>query len=443
MAYNKGQKLLGISRAGAVWGLGLACLAATIFTAAGYQFGFLTPYEQVVGPVFAFVTFLFTLGILVAPEEWLVGIAAVFKIFAGLITVGGLVEGALTLDSNVEFYLMWIPIYYTALIFGATTTRQRRWGAIYFAVCSVSVFAALTFGPLPWGHPHALFLVSAIFGQLVLLFVFSELAKSMRQGAMAEAELVAAEDHARLLQFAAEEADQANKAKSAFIANMSHEFRTPLNAIIGFAQVLQGHAGSGISERKKLEYAEDIETSADHLLALINDILDLSKIESGKMELADDRVSIPATFDAINNMVAVLIAGKSINLVIDVVGRVPDLIADERSVRQMLINLLSNAIKFTPKDGVIVLLATSAPDGGVEISLSDTGIGMDAKTLERVLRPFEQGETSYRAQRGGTGLGLPLVQSLARLHEAEFYIQSKPGSGTDIKIIFPKKRTAT
>lgn len=443
MPLTRVQKLLGVSRSVAVLGVGLSCLAAAIFTWAGNAFGFLTPYEQIIGPVFTVTTLFFLLAFLWAPDTWLIGVAAAFKIFAGVVTLGGLLEGALTPDSNVEFYLMWIPIYYTALIFGATTSAQRRWGQIFFGSCSIGVFAALTFGPLNWTHPHAVLLISATLGQLVLLVVFSELAKTLQQGAIAEIELTAAEDHARLLQFATQEAEQANRAKSAFIANMSHEFRTPLNAIIGFAQVLRGEAGIVLPEKKQREYMADIEKSADHLLALINDILDLSKIESGKMELSRDQISVAGMFDTISKIVASLVEEKKLKLVVDVVGTVPDLIADERSVRQILINVLSNSIKYTPASGVIVMLATQSPQGGVEFSLSDTGIGMDAATLARVLKPFEQGETSYRAQAGGTGLGLPLVQSLARLHDAEFYIQSRLGSGTDVKIIFPQNRAVT
>ncbi len=443
MPLTQVQKLLGVSRSVAVLGVGLSCLAAAIFTWAGNVFGFLTPYEQIIGPFFTITTLLFLFAFMWGPDTWLIGVAAAFKIIAGVVALGGLLEGALTPDSNVEFYLMWIPIYYTALIFGATTPAQRRWGQIFFGSCSVSVCAALAFGPLGWTHPHAVLLLSAILGQLVLLVVFSELAKNLRQGAIAETELIAAEDHARLLQFATEEAEQANRAKSAFIANMSHEFRTPLNAIIGFAQVLRGEADIVLPEKKQREYMADIEKSADHLLALINDILDLSKIESGKMELSQDRISIASMFDTISKIVASLIEEKKHRLVVDVVGAVPDLIADERSVHQILINILSNSIKYTPTGGVIVMLATQSPQGGVEFSLSDTGIGMDAVTLARVLKPFEQGETSYRTQAGGTGLGLPLVQSLARLHDAEFYIQSRPGSGTDIKIIFPQNRSVS
>lgn len=443
MSLTGPQKLLGISRAGAAWGVGLACLAAVIFTWAGTEFGFLTPYERLIGPLFAVVAFFFVIAFLMVPEPGLIGVAAAFKIFAGLVTIGGLIEGALTYDSNVEYYLMWVPIYYTALIFGATTPAQKRWGQIFYAGCSMSVLLALALGPIKFADSHAFFLVTALVGQLALLIVFSELAKNLQDGARADVELTALEDHARLLEFAAHKAEQANRAKSTFIANMSHEFRTPLNAITGFAQVIRGEAGVRLPDEKQSEYAMDIEKSADHLLSLINDILDLSKIEAGKMELAKELINITEIFDEIRTMSGGLMAEKPIKLVIDVIGEVPDLIADARSIRQMLLNLLSNSIKFTPDDGVIVLLATQSPEGGVEISLSDTGIGMDSATLERVLRPFEQGEKSYLTQEGGTGLGLPLVQSLARLLDAEFYIQSRPGSGTDTKLIFPKSRTVT
>lgn len=443
MPLSNAQKLIGVSRTGAAAGVGIACLAGAIYTWAGYSLGFLTPYGGFIGPFFSIVTFLFVPAFVLAPDRWLISVAAAFKIFAGLITLGGLVEGALTFDSSVEYYIMWIPIYYTALIFGATTEKQRRWGIYYFIICSSSMLIALILGPLPLIHQHSLFLVATIMGQFVLIVVFYELANTLREGAVAESELGAAEDQARLLRFAASEADEANKAKSAFIANMSHEFRTPLNAIIGFAQVIRGEAGITISQDRYAEYAADIEKSADHLLAIINDILDMSKIESGKMEMQFEDVSVSEVFDDIRIMSSGLLAGKSINVVVEVVGVVPHLRADRRSIRQMLINLLSNAIKFTPDDGAIVLLATTAPDGGVEMALSDTGVGMDKETLNRVMHPFEQAENAYHARKGGTGLGLPLVQSLARLHGAEFLIQSKLNSGTDIKLIFPENRTVS
>ena len=440
MPLSNAQKLIGVSRSGAALGVGIASVAGGLFTWAGYTLDFLTPYGAFIGPVFTIVTLLFVPAFIWAPDRLLISIAAIFKIFAGLVTLGGLIEGALSFNNHVEYYLMWIPIYYTALIFGATTEKQRRWGIYYFAICSSSMLLALLLGPLPLLHQHSMFLIAAIMGQFVLILVFSELANTMREGAKAESELQAAEDQAKLLQFAASEADAANKAKSAFIANMSHEFRTPLNAIIGFSQVIRGEGGIEVPVTKHREYAADIEKSADHLLSIINDILDMSKIESGKMEMATEEVSVSEVFEDVRIMTNGLLADKILKVAIEVVGKVPNLHADRRSLRQMLINLMSNAIKYTPEGGVIALIATMAPDGGVEMSLSDTGIGMDTETLTRVMRPFEQAVNAYQARPGGTGLGLPLVQSLARLHDAEFLIQSRPGYGTDIKILFPVSR---
>lgn len=434
------EQQLGLSRSAILWAIGSACLASVLFTFGGYTYNFLSPLEYVLGPVFSVAMFLFFWGFLLLPDDRLLGLGNLFKVFAGIVTIMGLVEGALMLDSNVEFYALWIPVFYTALIFGATDDRQQRWGLIYFGVSSGLVLLVLFLGPLSWSHTHVWFMLSMILGQFVLLMVFRELAVSMRQGALAQARLAAAEENARIIQFAAQEANQANRAKSDFIANMSHEFRTPLNAIIGFSQVVQGEAGYELSSQKKKEYARDIENSAGHLLALINDILDLSKIESGKLELAQDRIVIKDAFEAAKHMVAIQVKAKRLKLVIHTVGPISDLIADERSFHQILINLLSNAIKFTPDGGVIVMLATSSADGGLEVSLSDTGIGMDAKTLERSLRPFEQGETAYSRQTGGSGLGLPIVKSLVQLHDAKFMIASEPGAGTDIKIVFPKER---
>lgn len=434
------ERSIGISRRVLVWVVGIACLASIAFTIAGFKYEFISPFERVIGPVFTIGTFLFWLAFMLCDSVHLGKLATAFKMFAGAISIAGLVEGSVTTESNVEYYILWIPVYYTALIFGPVTAKQRRWGWTYFAVCSVSVLCGLLFGPLAFFEPHSIFMLTTILGQLVLLLVFTELAKSMRFGAVAERRLLAVEDNTRILQFAAREAEEANRAKSAFIANMSHEFRTPLNAIIGFSQVLQGAAGSHMASTKTEEYARDIEKSADHLLALINDILDLSKIESGKVELAQDQILVRDAFDAARQMTTMLASEKGVKLVTEVVGQVPLLLADERSFHQVLINLLSNAIKFTPQGGVIVLLATTAADGGVEISLTDTGVGMDKMTLERVMKPFEQGETAYSRQSGGTGLGLPLVKSLLMLHDATFNIQSEPGSGTDILIIFPAKR---
>lgn len=424
-----------------VWVVGLVCFASIIFVLAGFRFDFISTFERAIGPVFAVGLFLFWLGFMLCDEAQIRTLVTIFKAFTGLGLIIGMVEGSLGLDSNVEYYVLWIPIYYTSLVFGPANALQRRWGWLYFSVCSASVLLSLTFGPLSFLEPHAIFMMATLLGQVVLLLVFTELSNSIRFGVIAEKRLVAVEDNARILEFAAREAEQANRAKSTFIANMSHEFRTPLNAIIGFSQVLQGAAGSKIATNKTEEYAHDIEKSADHLLALINDILDLSKIESGKIDLAQDNVSIEQMFDTVRQMMDMLAKEKNIKLVIEVIGAVPMLLADERSFHQILINLLSNAIKFTPSGGVIVLLATAMPDGGIEISLTDTGIGMDAATVARVLKPFEQGETTYSRQSGGTGLGLPLVKSLLQLHDAEFHIQSKPGSGTDILIVFPKART--
>jgi signal transduction histidine kinase len=434
------EEQAGMPRSVNVWIVGLAFLASSFFIYGGYEFGFLSPLEHFVGPVFCLGMFLFFWCFLLLPHNWLPGLANLFKIFAGIFIIIGLVEGALTLASNVEFYALWIPIFYISIIFVATDEQQLRWGLIYFLLSAASVVAALFLGSLSWSDAHVWYMVVLLVSHLVLLLVFNQLAKSVRLGALAQARLAAAEDNARIVQFAAQEAEQANRAKSDFIANMSHEFRTPLNAIIGFSQVAQGAAGYELSDEKRKEYARDIENSATHLLSLINDILDLSKIESGKLELSQDRIVVKDAFETVNQMVTFQVKAKKLKLVMHAVGVVPDLMADERSFHQILINLLSNAIKFTPVNGVIVMLATIGADGGLEISLSDTGIGMDVKTLERSLRPFEQGETAYSRQSGGSGLGLPIVKSLVQLHDAKFMIKSEPNAGTDIKIIFPKER---
>lgn len=440
MGLTHAQKTLGISRAGAVAGIASACVASILYSYFGYSGDFLTPFERFIGPVFAVVCFFFTLGFAYSKEDHLLGVATAFKLFVGAVTIVGLTDGALSLDSNIEFYFIWVPVYYTALVFGATTDGQKRWGVIFFAICTLCVLAALTFGPLPWTEPHVIFLLTGLLGQLVILIVFSELAKTARDNGFNRARMIAAEENARLLQYAANAADSANKAKSTFLANMSHELRTPLNAIMGFSQMLGGQGGIKLNDEKRAEYADNIESSSSHLLALINDILDLSKIEAGKFELSETKVDVADALYEVARLVEPAVKQRNLKLDIKVSDAVSALHADPRALRQMLLNLLSNAVKYVDDGGSIQLGAGLLPSGALELCVCDDGCGMDHHTLDRVKKPFEQVANDMTNQFGGTGLGLPLVQSLADLHDAAFVLTSTPAVGTQARLRFPIER---
>ena len=241
---------------------------------------------------------------------------------------------------------------------------------------------------------------------------------------------------------AAFEAARANSTKSEFLAHMSHELRTPLNAIIGFSEIVTGELFGPIERRRYVEYAQDIHSSGVHLLSIINDILDLAKIEAGRRELTDNVVFLHDAAAAALLLVRGRAENGEISLVNKIVpGSVPLLQADERAIKQMLLNLLSNAVKFTPKGGRITIGAELRADGSLAASVSDTGVGIAPENIPRALAPFGQIENAAaRATAEGTGLGLPLVKSLMELHEGTLELESEVGKGTRATIVFPPNR---
>ncbi|HEX4111636.1 MAG TPA: HAMP domain-containing sensor histidine kinase [Stellaceae bacterium] len=235
------------------------------------------------------------------------------------------------------------------------------------------------------------------------------------------------------------EAEAANRAKSEFIANMSHEFRTPLNAIIGFSDVLQNDSLGAATRLKYREYARDIRMSGEHLLGIINNILDLSKIEAGKHVLDETLVapSLPVATAALLVRPRAEDAGLAFET--DIADDGVEMRVDPLALQQMLVNLLANAIKFTPA-GRVRLSGAPAPGGGYRFTVSDTGIGMSAEEIDVAMTPFGMVASAFSRRYQGTGLGLPIVASLAKLHGATLEIRSEPGSGTSIALTFPASR---
>jgi two-component system cell cycle sensor histidine kinase PleC len=234
-------------------------------------------------------------------------------------------------------------------------------------------------------------------------------------------------------------AEGANKAKSEFLANMSHELRTPLNAINGFSEIMQGEMFGPLGDKRYKEYAHDILSSGQHLLALINDILDMSKIEAGKMNLRFEPLALE---DVIEDAVRLVrnraeASGLTINIGLP---PLPEIEADYRALKQVALNLLSNALKFTPHGGQVTVAAEMRGPGvgdRVRISVRDTGIGISAEDLKRLAQPFEQIESQHSKTQQGTGLGLALTKSLVEMHEGVLEMESRPGEGTTVSFTLP------
>lgn len=240
-------------------------------------------------------------------------------------------------------------------------------------------------------------------------------------------------------------AESANRSKSEFLANMSHELRTPLNAINGFSEILAGEMFGPLGDRRYKEYSQDILSSGQHLLALINDILDMSKIEAGKMSLKREPIHIE---DVVEDAIRLMRnRAEAVGLTLSVsLSDLPEADADYRAIKQVLLNLLSNAIKFTPRGGKIAVSATVIEQSSfsgvpseqrVRISVSDTGIGIAKDDLLRLAQPFEQIESQLSKSQPGTGLGLALTKSLVELHDGVLTLDSQPGQGTTVSFTLP------
>ncbi len=245
----------------------------------------------------------------------------------------------------------------------------------------------------------------------------------------------------KALRLANEASEHANRTKSEFLANMSHELRTPLNSIIGYSQLISGEILGKLNNPKYVEYAKDVLFSGEHLLEVINDILDVSKIEAGEVTIVEEEIDIRDVVEAALKFV--MLRGKSKNHDVKTEIRLDNgrLLADVRIIRQILINLLSNAVKFTPESGHISINAGFDEIGSIVLKISDSGIGIEETDIPKALEPFGQIRENPELAHEGTGLGLSLSKRLVEMHDGVLSIESRVGEGTTVIVWFPPERT--
>ena len=258
------------------------------------------------------------------------------------------------------------------------------------------------------------------------------------------------EDRARDLEEARDEAlkkrfeaETANASKTAFLANMSHELRTPLNAILGFSEIIARECLGPVGVMRYKEYANDIHHSGAHLLSLINDLLDVAKIEAGRMEIEPHMMEAERTLEDALKLVSIKARERNQTLTIEVDRDAGVIYADERAFKQIAINLVSNSVKFTPEGGCILVRGSRLANGDFELMVEDTGAGIPKDKIDRIFLPFSQIDNRYDRQTGGTGLGLALVRGLAELHGGRAWVESEEGKGARVFVVFPSAQDAT
>ncbi len=278
-------------------------------------------------------------------------------------------------------------------------------------------------------------------GFLLLILVLAAFEAARRSGRQLKrhvAELGCANELSRQ---AMRRADEANRAKSLMLANVSHDLRTPLNAIIGFSDLMQRELLGPLGHSRYVGYAQDIKNSGELLLKIINNLLDLSKVESGQQRLQEEVVDIGALLDDCRHMLEEQATQAGLKLQASLARDLPAAKADPRAIQRIVLNLMSNAIKFTKPGGTVTLSAWTDPDNHIAIRVSDSGIGIAQEDLAHLFLPFSRGASALKANGDGTGLGLSIVKSLAELHGGTVEMKSTPGSGTTITVHLPASRT--
>lgn len=355
----------------------------------------------------------------------------------GINTQGQVPEAAL-FSSHVFIFASLIVLLAVRMTFTSTMMSLLYVGTVPM---TIAVSARLIMLHEPFYYALATMAVG-----VHIYFVF--LAMGLRQTTLqmlafrAQKDILIAElDEERLLSDEARKrAEAGSKAKSRFLATMSHELRTPLNAIMGFSEVMKDEMFGEHAAPIYREYSNDIYESGRHLLQLINEILDLSRIEAGRYELVEERAHLGDIAQDCQRLLMLRASGKGLQVQLVIAPDLPQVWIDVRAMRQICLNLLSNAIKFTPKGGSVTITVVPTPDGGQMLAVRDTGPGIPPDEIPKVLQAFGQGSLAHETAEGGTGLGLPIVQSLIELHGGTFDLASELRKGTEVRVTLPPQR---
>jgi len=328
-------------------------------------------------------------------------------------------------DVRLEIFTV-IPVTFTALVFGVPV------GIIATILSTGTLIAVHAFFSIELHQAIELQVLLGVSASLALI------AGGLRDDRLLEQQTrEKAEFHEKE---AMNKAAIANRAKSELLANMSHELRTPLNAIIGFSESMKEETFGPVGSDKNREYLDDIYQSGQHLLGLINDILDVSTIEAGALELEEENVNITDVVEASVRLIRPRADNGQMSITSTIDPEIPLIYADARRVKQVFLNLLSNAVKFTPESGEVTVSAQLNDDGSLAVAVADNGIGMDEEEVTKALSTFGQVDSGLDRKHEGTGLGLPLTKGLMELHGGTLEIESEKGYGSLVMVTFPKER---
>lgn len=346
-----------------------------------------------------------------------------------------------TPDPNARAFVLIVLLLLGAM--SAMTTAPVP-GAVYAALAPFTIAIALAVWPTLDDANHLMLLTLTYAVLLYFIVLATRLYDTWlenlsyqadKDGLIAELEQAKANsDEAR------RRAEEASLAKSRFLATMSHELRTPLNAILGFSEVMKGELFGPHSVAAYREYSNDIHSSGQHLLMLINEILDLSRIEAGRYELKEESILLAAVVEDCRHLLTLRAKKRDINVTYAAAPDLPRLWADERAVRQVVLNLLTNAIKFTPQSGTVTIKIGWTQAGGQYFSVRDTGPGIPEAEIPVIMSSFGRGSLAQKNAEEGTGLGLPIVKGLVEQHGGTFTLRSKVREGTEVIVVFPPER---
>lgn len=362
------------------------------------------------------------------------------ELVGGLVWAGFALVGRGTSDtaSHVFIFASLIVVLAIRMTFASTVMSILYVGTIPMTIAVVTRLALL-------GHPFYWAMASMAVGVHVYFFI---LAKGLNATAQAMFEYRSEKDaligelekEKAISDEARRRAEGANVAKSRFLATMSHELRTPLNAILGFSEVMKTEILGPMQNQTYKDYAANIHDSGSHLLKLINEILDLTRIEAGRYDLSEESTHLSEVVEDCHRLLKLRAESKGLRFELDIADELPQMWVDARALRQICLNLVSNALKFTPKGGAVTVSLSRTGDGGQMIAVRDNGPGIPRDEIPKVMQAFGQGSLAHQTAEGGTGLGLPIVRNLVELHGGTFELLSELRKGTEAIVRLPRQR---